>query len=570
MSLPAEQNDECALDAFVRGGSESAFALIVSRFADMVFGTALRKSRSKELAEEVTQNVFALLARKASDLRSAKALGVWLHRATIMETRNLTRRELNHRRKMERYSKELAAESEDPLWISTEPHLDDAIDRLPETDRRMIVLRFFEGLSFKEIGAKLGKSEDACQKRTSRALEKLGRQLKRTGIVVPATVIATGLAAQVGKAAAPAALKATLAKSALVNATVTSSTSSLVQIMTYTNWKIAAAVAIAAAIPLTLQWTQNQSLASRLETAQSQIEPAVTTGTPTEQREPTLSNAPAHKETSDVWRSIRQLKKFLAQSEAAPHRRTTLAQLVAHIRTLPVEAMNEAYDVLSTSPLFASHSPQVLDLVIAFFTRWGASDPEAAVEAAFARSVERESAIGAAFSGWVRVDPDAALAALGEARSRLTQSSWEMRTEAVIRALALQDPEEAANKVADLDISSHQKYNLVSAVAGYWADADPDAALRWVETLPNGKPRTGAFISAVLKLANDDPKRAAELTHAMPKGRDQIRLFVGVQEKWWAADPEGSVAWYRARGLRERPPPADQPAVIQSFPIEKK
>ena len=249
-------SDADALAAFVEDRSEGAFNAIVERYADMVYGAALRKSGSPQLAEEAAQNVFALLARKAGALRSSKALGTWLHRATILETRNLMRGESNHRRKMQRYSQNI--EATDGGWDDSAPELDEAINKLPEADRRMILLRFYNGLSFKEIGEQLGASDDTCQKRTSRALEKLSAILRQRGAAIPAAVIAGGLAAKL-TVGAPAALKATLAESALATgATTTATTSSTVlNLMACTNWKLAAAAVIAASIPLSLQWSQN-------------------------------------------------------------------------------------------------------------------------------------------------------------------------------------------------------------------------------------------------------------------------------------------------------------------------
>ncbi len=175
MPLSHQESDEVALTDVAIRCDEKAFVSLVDRYADMVYGTALRKCGSVEMAEEVCQNVFVLLARKADSIRSANALGVWLHRAALLESRQMLRKESNHRRKMKRYANHSESESQTaaPEWNPMLPLLDEAINRLSESDRRMIVWRFFEGQTFKEIGARLGKSDDTCQKRTSRALEKL-------------------------------------------------------------------------------------------------------------------------------------------------------------------------------------------------------------------------------------------------------------------------------------------------------------------------------------------------------------------------------------------------------------
>jgi hypothetical protein len=64
-------DDEVLLRAFAEKRSEEAFRLLVERYAGLVFGVAVRRTTVRELAEEATQNVFVVLARKAHRLSLA-------------------------------------------------------------------------------------------------------------------------------------------------------------------------------------------------------------------------------------------------------------------------------------------------------------------------------------------------------------------------------------------------------------------------------------------------------------------------------------------------------------------
>lgn len=103
-------------------------------------------------------------------------------------------------------------------WERVRPLLDEEICDLPEADRSAILMRYFEGLPFAEIGAKLGIGESSARMRADRALDKLRVRLAGKGIT--STVAALGLVLSTkAVAAAPAGVAATLAGGALAHAT---------------------------------------------------------------------------------------------------------------------------------------------------------------------------------------------------------------------------------------------------------------------------------------------------------------------------------------------------------------
>ncbi len=198
-------------------GETTLFATLVERHIDLVYTAARRQVQSTHLAEEVAHTVFIDLARQAGRIPPAMPLTAWLHtvtrRAAIDAIRGEARRTIR-----ETTAAELAAMKTDPAFARLEPLLDEALAALPEQERTTLFLRFFENKNLRDIGAHLGVSEDAAQKRVARAVERLRAYFSQQGVTVSAAALGTGLATQAVQAA-PAGLGAAIASTAPVTAT---------------------------------------------------------------------------------------------------------------------------------------------------------------------------------------------------------------------------------------------------------------------------------------------------------------------------------------------------------------
>jgi RNA polymerase sigma factor (sigma-70 family) len=205
----ADMSDLECLQRYARDNSQEAFAAVVARHVDLVYSAALRQVRLPALAEEVAQLVFLDLARAAGKLPSSQPLAAWLYVVTRRTAVDVIRRE-SRRTARERTAAEiLAMNSPPPGWSRIQDSIDDAMESLNETERTAIVLRFFENLSLREVGATLGISEDTAQKRVSRALDRLRVFFDRRGVAVTAAGLATDLSAHAIEAA-PAGLSAAI------------------------------------------------------------------------------------------------------------------------------------------------------------------------------------------------------------------------------------------------------------------------------------------------------------------------------------------------------------------------
>jgi RNA polymerase sigma factor (sigma-70 family) len=182
------------LQRFTRDGEQAAFADVVRRHLDLVFATAMRKVEDAGAAQEVAQNVFAALARKAWRFAPDDSLPAWLHKAALLESKSWLRGELGRRRREEAAAElgtTMKTSEDQPAFHALVPLLDEALLSLREKDRTALLLRFYESQSLREVGAAAGVSEDAARMRVQSALEKLTEFFKRRGFKTASVAVAT-------------------------------------------------------------------------------------------------------------------------------------------------------------------------------------------------------------------------------------------------------------------------------------------------------------------------------------------------------------------------------------------
>lgn len=263
------------LGLYTRTGSEAAFQEVVTRYVDLVYSTALRLVEGDaHLAQDVSQKVFVDLAKMAGSLGDDAMLGGWLHRHTCFVARKAMRTE-----RRRRVREQQAVQMNDPNdhseanLAALAPVVDDAVNELGAKDRQAIVLRFFEQRDLRAVGAALGSNEDAARKRVTRALEKLREMLRRRGIALSTTALASALGAQAATAA-PAGLAASIAATSLATAAAGGGTAlTILHIMSMTKLQggVIAAVTVALSIPIVMQYRANSELQAENTTLRAQV-----------------------------------------------------------------------------------------------------------------------------------------------------------------------------------------------------------------------------------------------------------------------------------------------------------
>ena len=193
--------DDLSLVEKARAGEADAFRALVVRYQRKVYAVALGIVRDPDLAWDVAQEAFVRVHRALPEFEAKSAFSTWVFRITTHLAIDAVRRERTSRKDdlddvdeadvAERGEGILAtALGNDPranlLRRELAEKIQDALAKLPEKHRTILVLREVEGLSYEELAARLGIHKGTVMSRLFHARKKMQAALRRYAGLAPA------------------------------------------------------------------------------------------------------------------------------------------------------------------------------------------------------------------------------------------------------------------------------------------------------------------------------------------------------------------------------------------------
>jgi RNA polymerase sigma-70 factor (ECF subfamily) len=179
-------SDEELIKLFLQNEDEEVFNELANRYANKIYGLALRIIHNPSDAEEVVQDVFLTILKKLDTFREESKFSTWLYRIaaneSYMRLRVEKRKHENERNLLNYASYDESgalkgvqlrdwSDRPDEVLLSREgiERIEEALSELPEHSRMVFHLRDVEGFSNKEVGEILGLSIPAIKSRVHRA-----------------------------------------------------------------------------------------------------------------------------------------------------------------------------------------------------------------------------------------------------------------------------------------------------------------------------------------------------------------------------------------------------------------
>jgi RNA polymerase sigma-70 factor, ECF subfamily len=169
---PIVQRSDAELVEAARRGEQACFGLLYERHYRLAVGIARSRLSDIHLAEDAAQEAFVIACRTLGTLRNPRRFPEWL--GTICRR---TASRLDAGRTLHEPLPDDRGSADDPDLVALRLQVHDALELLEETSREIVVLHYFSGLSYEEVGRGLGLSVQGVHGRLQRSRRKLAALL---------------------------------------------------------------------------------------------------------------------------------------------------------------------------------------------------------------------------------------------------------------------------------------------------------------------------------------------------------------------------------------------------------
>jgi RNA polymerase sigma-70 factor (ECF subfamily) len=181
------ETDREILQQFAEGNVEQAALRLVKTYKNFVYLIAYRYLKSHDDAEDITQEVFIKALEKLKSFRLESTIKTWLYRITVNYSKNFLRKKALYsffsidkaNEDDERFDIPDSTESAGLEYKELEEKFLQTVANLPEKQREVFSLRYFDKLSFNEISKLLGTSVGGLKANYFHAIRKIANEMKK-------------------------------------------------------------------------------------------------------------------------------------------------------------------------------------------------------------------------------------------------------------------------------------------------------------------------------------------------------------------------------------------------------
>lgn len=180
--LGVKDKDEALIRRVADNGDDGALSRLYDRYAGMIYAMGLRYLKDRQLAEDLVQDVFTNVWRKAKSFDSSKAsFMTWIYQIARNRTTDLDRKRRSRPRSAGSEPLIYVAGSEDTRNLAANIDVTEALSRLSPEHQEVLVLAYLEGRTQNEIALATGAPLGTVKSRTTAALRAIRKTMLPEG-----------------------------------------------------------------------------------------------------------------------------------------------------------------------------------------------------------------------------------------------------------------------------------------------------------------------------------------------------------------------------------------------------